>query len=140
MTYKIKRTPKLHDTLELVSENGNTVRKLDVEVDIGIISNDILAKYERFVKLNNELRELQKRGMKSDFNTVALAFVNAVDELLSMCFSDNVRLEIYEFFENDYIEMVKQVVPYIVNRILPESRRAANEQKKALKQAFKRHL
>ena len=92
------------------------------------------------MKLNNELRELQKRGMKSDFNTVALAFVNAVDELLSMCFSDNVRLEIYEFFENDYIEMVKQVVPYIVNRILPESRRAANEQKKALKQAFKRHL
>lgn len=140
MNVKACRAERLHDTLELCDKTGNVVKTLDIELDIDIISREIIKRYNSFLDLSQKLREAQREHDRLGFDQTAALYTLAVDELFSIAFGDNNRLEIYEFYENNYIEMVEKLMPYIFGRVIPAAGDSVKRRKNDLKKAFKKRL
>ena len=140
MNYKTSRTEKIRDTIELTDENGKVVKSLDVTLDADIVGKDLMLRWNEFAELTRRLKEAQTAYDKAEFYKIVGAYVKAVDVLFAMVFGEKNRVEIYEFFENSYTEMVQQLVPYIFERVIPAVKASVNKHKNALKTAFKKNL
>ena len=140
MIFRAQRAERLHDTLELCDSTGTPVKTLDVELDIDIKARDLIKHYNSFVRLSAQLRDDQRSGNVRAFNKTASLYTLAVDELFTLAFGEKNKLEIYEFYEDNYIEMVEMLIPYIFKRVIPAASESAERRKKDLKRAFKRKL
>ncbi|MGN0619085.1 MAG: hypothetical protein ACI4J7_08705 [Ruminiclostridium sp.] len=140
MKYRIGRTEKLNDVIELTDESGNVVKSLEITIDVDIAAKDLTQKYYNFINISRQLKEAQKINDKNEFFKLANLYTLAIDELFEICFGEANRLAIYEFYENNYLEMAQQLVPYIFNRLIPAVNKAVQQKKNNLKKAFKRKL
>ena len=140
MIYKAKRAERLHDTLQLCDKNGNAVKSLDIELDVDIKGRDLISKYNNFLHLSRQLRDAQATNNETDFYKVVSLYTLAVDELFTLAFGNKNKVEIYEFYDNNYIEMVEMLVPYIFRRVIPAASESVDRRKNSLKRAFKRKL
>lgn len=140
MKYRIGRTEKLHDVIELTDESGNIVKSLEITIDVDIAAKELTQKYYNFLNISRQLKEAQKINDKNEFFKLAKLYTLAIDELFGICFGEANRLAIYEFYENNYLEMAQQLVPYIFNRLIPAVNKAVQQKKNNLKKAFKRKL
>lgn len=137
MTFRIGRTTKISDTLELTDNSGNVVKKLNIELDIDAAAKGIVEKYSDFVRNHNKLKELQQKNLQEDFSVMAKQYAENVIELFQMCFGKANTAEIFAFYEGNYFEMVQKILPYIFKRLLPETKKSMKKQKNMLKKAFK---
>ena len=140
MIYKARRAERLRDTLELCNNNGNIVKSLDIDLDVDIKGRDLITKYNNFLHLSRQLRDAQATHNETDFYKVVSLYTLAVDELFSLAFGENNKVEIYEFYDNNYIEMVEMLIPYIFKRVIPAAGDSVSRRKNDLKTAFKRRL
>lgn len=58
---------------------------------------------------------------------------NATIKIIQLVFGGDIANEIIKFFENDYVEMVEQVFPYINYEVIPAMRNSSKERAKSLK-------
>lgn len=137
MTYRIGRTDKLLDVLELTDESGRTAERLEIMFDIDASARDMQEQYKKITALNDSLHELLRRGKTSEYGELAKVYSDEVTTLFQMCFGLENTVKIMEFYENNCIEMLQQLVPYIFGRLMPKIRESVRAQKKALKRAFK---
>lgn len=140
MIYKANRAERLHDTLELCDKNGNVVKTLEIELDVDVKARDLIRHYDSFLRLSGKLRDAQQKRNVSNFNETVMLYTLAVDELFTLAFGASNKLEIYEFYDNNYIEMVEKLIPYIFGRVIPAARDSVSRRKNDLKTAFKRRL
>lgn len=137
MVFKTGRTRKITDTIELCDESGKVQREIVLNLDIDSIALQLNNKYSDYVNSTGRLKEIQEKGDKTQFGSLAAAYYDAVIDLFEMVFGkENTRI-IIEFYNHRYLEMVQQLVPYIFKRILPEVRKAVKQQKKSIKTLFK---
>ena len=137
MTFRIGRTTKISDTLELTDDNGNVVKKLNIELDIDAVAKGIVEKYSDFLHSHKKLKEFQQKNLQDDFSAMAKQYAENVIELFQMCFGKANTAEIFAFYEGNYFEMVQKILPYIFKRLLPETKKSMKKQKNMLKKAFK---
>ncbi len=140
MTYKAGRAKKLCDTLELTDDSGNTVKKLEIQLDIDMTAREVSSKYENFLNLSKQLRAAQEANNKDEFYRTVSLYTLAMDQLFSIAFGDRNKAEIYEFYEDNYLEMAEKLMPYIFARIIPAAAESVKRKKKDLKRAFKQKL
>lgn len=140
MNYKAKRAERLHDTLELCDSSGKSVKTLDIELDVDMKARDLIKRYENFLELSRQLRVTQKAHNEADFYRIVSLYTLAVDELFTIAFGDKNKREIYSFYEDNYIEMVEMLIPYIFKRVIPAASESVSRRKNDLKRAFKRKL
>lgn len=140
MVFKTGRTRKITDTIELCDENGKVQREIVLNLDIDSIALQLNNKYSDYINSTRRLKEIQEKGDKAQFGSLAAAYYDAVIDLFEMVFGkENTRI-ILDFYNQRYLEMVQQLVPYIFKRILPEVRKAVKQQKKSIKTLFKSKL
>lgn len=140
MIYKAGRTKKLCDTLELTDENGNTVKTLEIQLDVDMTARDITSKYENFLTLSRQLKDAQRANDNIEFYRLVSLYTLTMDQLFSIAFGDENKAEIYEFYDNNYLEMAEKLMPYIFTRIIPAAANSVKRKKNDLKRAFKQKL
>ena len=59
-------------------------------------------------------------------------------EMMEIVFGEKNTKEIMSFYENDYVEIIQQVMPFIINIILPEVRSIAQENKAKILEQYNR--
>lgn len=134
---RLERTRKYLDTLEFV-RNGVTVKRLDIVFDPDAAANEFSALYERLIRTQKALIRYQKTGDVRKFHETAESFGVLFTDLLSLTFGKHNAAVVLEFYENDYLEMLTTVMPYLRVVILPKIGEALKREKIWLRQYYRR--
>lgn len=111
MAYQIKKSDRITENLELLDSNNNVTLTIHIDIEIGRIAKE-------YRQLQIELAEAQ--NMTSQGNEMAFeVFGNAVIKLFRCIFGDENTQKILEYFENDYMEMAVQCMPFISDVVQP---------------------
>ena len=111
MAYQIKKSDRITENLELLDGNNNVTLTIHIDIEIGRIAKE-------YRQLQIELAEAQ--NMTSQGNEMAFeVFGNAVIKLFRCLFGDENTQKILEYFENDYMEMAIQCMPFISDVVQP---------------------
>lgn len=136
--YKIKRTRKFYDTLQLCDEQGTAQKELKIEVDIDAIATGFREVLTKLEKAQKSLQDNQKLKKQNEFDKAYYDYGEALIKMFEMCFGTENTQEIVTFFENRYTEMSVEIVPYITKEIIPLVGEAIKQKKNSLKKAGKR--
>lgn len=136
--YKIKRTRKFYDTLQLCDEQGTAQKELKIEVDIDAIATGFREVLTKLEKAQKSLQDNQKLKKQNEFDKAYYDYGEALIKMFEMCFGTENTQEIVTFFENRYTEMSVEIVPYITKEIIPLVGETIKQKKNSLKKAGKR--
>lgn len=136
--YKIKRTRKFYDTLQLCDEQGKVQKELKIEVDIDAIATGFREVLTQLEKAQKSLQDSQKLKQMEKFDKAYYDYGAVLVKMFEMCFGKENAEAIISFFENRYTEMSVEIVPYITKEIIPLVGEAIKQKKNNLKKAGKR--
>ncbi len=131
MAYQAKRKKKFIEDFELVDENGNVLETLHIQLD----ADDMLAKLNRkYTELCRTLAETTEIKRKAHSNEEMGDCVeklgNAVIQMFEAVFGEEDTKTIISFYDNRYIEMCQEVVPFIKNVVIPRIGKIKKENQK----------
>lgn len=135
MAYKAKRQDRVIEDLELCNADGTVVKIIHVELDA---DNMVRKLSEKHLALINALKNVQE--IKDARTEVEKARVlgAAVVDLFEAVFGREDAECILDFYGNRYVEMCQEVVPFITQIVIPEVRKIAKQNKKAVLAGYSR--
>lgn len=139
MAYQAKRRKQFKEDFELLDETGEVVESLHVLLDADDMVAKISRKYTALTKTLYETTEMKRKieeGSELDkcIDTLGLA----VMDLLEAVFGSEDAKVILNFYENRYMEMCKEVLPFITQVVIPQLVEMKNENKKSLLTKYNR--
>ena len=134
MAYQAKRRKIYEEDFELLDENGNVVHSLRVSLD----ADSMVAKLsEKHVALVNALQNVQ--NAKNTAGEDALTVLgNTVIDILEAVFGKDDAKTIIDFYDNRYIEMCQEVMPFVTGTVIPEVRKISQANKKQVLSQYNR--
>lgn len=138
MAYQIKKTRKINEELELLNDNGEVEKTLLINLDVDAIAPMFRKKQVALINAQKELKNIQKMGVQADFDAAYELYGRAVVDIFELTLGVQNTAEILEYFENNYIEMCTQVVPFISEVVVPSIEISINEKKKQMKNLHKK--
>ena len=134
MAYQAKRRKIYEEDFELLDENGNVVHSLRVSLD----ADSMVAKLsEKHVALVNALQNVQ--NTKNTAGEDALTVLgNTVIDILEAVFGKDDAKTIIDFYDNRYIEMCQEVMPFVTGTVIPEVRKISQANKKQVLSQYNR--
>ncbi len=134
MAYKIKRKKRIKEELELCDENG-------VKVDSILIDFDIDEKSKAFNAARNEVIKIEmafKEAEEKDLETLQINYGDALLKLFEVIFGYEGAKKIVDFYDNRWVEMTEEVIPFIQNVFMPELTKRNKEKMESLKAKYAR--
>lgn len=123
--YKIKRTSRFSDVLEL--EDRENTLQIPVEIDVDKI-------VQRYRALEVELTRAQKMLKEKGQTAQTLEQIGkTVVDIFILLFGEENTGEILSFYDGNHIEMLGDVYPYIQQVIVPKIKEAVFERKQQYK-------
>lgn len=141
MSYQVKRSKKVVETLELVDENGEIVEVISIDLDVDTVARQISKDHIELVKAGTELQEINKKIKDQEnpkLQEMMEKYGNAVIKLFNTVFGEENTTKIVKFYENRYVEMSLEVTPFVVNVILPRVREVAQSARKEVLDKYNR--
>ena len=135
MAYRIKRSAKITETLELCGESGEVVKSLPVMVDVDIIAGELRG---RLTAVTTAEKQLKKAVGDGDYGKAYELFGQTVKDVFALCFGKQNTEEITAFYDGNYVEMSFALVPFIYDVILPAANDVIAQRRAALKGIYKR--
>ena len=128
------------ESLELVNENGEVEKIIQVEITTGKLADSLSRKYVELIRAQREMKQLSNDTDKKTEKMVETYehIGTIVLEMMEIVFGEKNTKEIMSFYENDYVEIIQQVMPFIINIILPEVRSIAQENKAKILEQYNR--
>lgn len=133
--YVVKRSEKITETLRLQSDSGEA-KDIDITIDADVIAAEFVKKREDFIAAQKRIIKIQKEGRAAGFDNAYIEYGNALLDFLRVVFGAENVLTIAEFFEDNYIEMMSQLFPFISDRIVPAVKRSIGYTKKQLRKQW----
>lgn len=131
--YKITKTKKLIDQLELV--DGDKKELVEVTIDLNVEN------IKRYRVLQIKAIELQKQhsiNSEPDKEAEILSQVGeCIIEIFVLLFGKKATDKILKFYENDYTQMFYDICPYIEDVIVPEIKKIIKNRTQQIKKRFK---
>lgn len=134
MAYQATRRKKCVETLELIREDGKREKIIEVEITAGKFAKDLSREYVNLVRAQRKVQDMQALE-DQEAGTLADAYEQlgaAVITMMKTVFGKEDTQTIMGFYENDYVEIVQQIMPFIINVILPKAREIAQENRKQI--------
>lgn len=132
MAYQAKRTKKFIEDFQLVEENGNVYKTLHIQLDADDMLAKINRKYTALCKALTETTEMKRKSQSAEeLDDCIETLGNAVIQLFEAVFGEEDAKTIVEFYDNRYIEMCHEVVPFIRNVVIPRINKIKKENRKA---------
>jgi hypothetical protein len=127
--YELKRSNKITEQIKL----GDEI--IDVNVDIDEIAQKFKAAYVELAQAETALNTAKTGETETTTNALE-TYGKALITLLQTVFGEDTTVKILEFYENRYIELSYEILPFIVNVILPAINNAATERKEKLNKLY----
>ena len=134
MAYQATRRKKCVETLELIREDGKREKTIEVEITAGKLARDLSREYVNLVRAQRKVQDMQALEDQGA-GSLADAYEQlgaAVITMMETVFGKEDTQTIMDFYENDYVEIVQQIMPFIINVILPKAREIAQENRKQI--------
>lgn len=122
---QIQRKRRFEDSLELLNENGDVCYTIPVSLDIEKV-------YTEINKARNAAAEAETALKRENTPAALEAYGKAVYSLFASVFGKNGADNIFTHYENNYTEMLLDVLPYLLENVFPRLDALSSER---LKQA-----
>lgn len=139
MAYRAKRSKRFTEEFELEDENGNVVKTLQVSLDADDMVAKLNRKYTALVKALNDTTELKRQTENAEIVEGCVETLGrAVVDMLEAVFGAEDAKVIVDFYEGRYIEMCKEVLPFITQCVIPRCNEIKKENQKSILQSYNR--
>ena len=139
MAYQARRFKKVIEDFELVDENNQIIERLHVELDAGSIVEKIRQKYIKLVRANREIQNVHTDINSEEEILNAYSFLGtAVSDLIEAVFGKEDTEKILKFYENNYVELSQEVIPFITQVVLPKLNEVAKQNKQNILSGYNR--
>lgn len=124
MAYQAKRKKIYEEEFQLAEEDGTVVHTLHVSLDADSMVKKLSEKQIELIHALNRVKEA-----KADAEGMEI-LGNAVIAMIEAVFGVEDANVILDFYNNRYIELCNEVVPFITDVVIPEVRNIAAQNKK----------
>lgn len=133
MAYQAKRSKKYVEDFELVDAEGNIKHTLHISLDADDMTVEINRKYVALTRALSETTEAKRKvETAEDLQGVFETLGNAMVDLLQAVFGEENAKILLDFYEDSYIEMSREVLPFISNVVIPRMIEIRKDNQKAL--------
>lgn len=133
MAYQAKRSKKYVEDFELVDAEGNIKHTLYISLDADDMTVKINRKYVALTRALSETTEAKRKvETAEDLQGVFETLGNAMVDLLQAVFGEENAKILLDFYEDSYIEMSREVLPFISNVVIPRMIEIRKDNQKAL--------
>lgn len=139
MAYQAKRHKKFQEDFELLDSEGNVAHTLHVDLDADDMVSKISRKYSALTRALSDVGDVKqnisnKEQMESALETLGRAEV----DLFETVFGEENAGVIVDFYENRYVEMAQEVIPFITSVVIPRIVEIKKENKKTILSSYNR--
>ena len=139
MAYRAKRSKRFVEEFELADENGNVVKTLQVSLDADDMVAKLNRKYTALVKALNDTTELKRQTEDAEVVEGCVETLGrTVVDMLEAVFGAEDAKVIVDFYEGRYLEMCKEVLPFITQCVIPRCNEIKKENQKSILQSYNR--
>lgn len=139
MAYQAKKHKRYREDFELVDDSGNVVHTLYIDLDADDVVSNINRKYTAVVRAIAETEQIKRKNENNESLQDAIETLGRAEiDLIEAVFGEDNTGIIVEFFEGRYIEMAKEVIPFITTVAVPKITEIAKENKKQILSGYNR--
>lgn len=133
MAYQAKRKKLYTEDFELTEEDGRVIHTLHVSLDPDSMAVKLSEKHAALVRALQDINQMKEE------NTGTLETIgNAVTDILEAVFGQEDAETIIDFYQERYIEMCKEVIPFVTDVVVPQVRSLARENKQSIIAGYNR--
>ena len=139
MAYQAKRSRKFHEDFELLDEKGTVYKTIHVSLDVDDMVVKINRKYVALTKALADTSDAKRKiesaeKMEKCFDVLGRSMV----DLLIAVFGEEDANVIVQFYDNRYVEMSREVLPFITQVVIPRLVEIRKENKNAILNRYNR--
>jgi hypothetical protein len=123
MAYQIKRKKHVVKQIELLNEEGKPERTLSVD----IIVDDFRNRYPQVLADIEKAQQMLKDKGDNDAEAIAASQI-AVKAFFVLIFGQIQTRSLLEYYENRYYEGFLDIIPFVMDEIMPEVNKAVEEE------------
>lgn len=139
MAYQAMKHKQFVEEFELVDENGEIKKTIHVKLDADDIVVKLNRKYAELTKALAVSTEMKRKAQSNeDVSDAFEKLGNAAMDLFEAVFGKEDTKVIVEFYEGRYIEMVKEVTPFITKCVIPRCIEIKKENQKNILKGYNR--
>ena len=139
MAYQAKKHKRVQEDFELLDEEGKVVHTLHVELDADDVVVKISRKYTDLMRAYADTTGMEKKvSSAEEANQRFEKLGRAVTDIIEAVFGKDDAATILDFYENRYVEMTKEVVPFITQVVIPRCIKIRDENKKGILKGYNR--
>lgn len=135
MAYQAKRKKLYREEFQLVDENGTIAKRFFVELDPDVVAPELSKKHLSFIRASEKAKKIDVNESPEE----ALELVGSITtDILQVVFGTENAQYIVDFYQGRYIEMVREVLPFVFQVVIPELRKMAQENRAAIVASYNR--
>ena len=141
MAYQARRSKQFQEDFELVDESGNVVETLHVMIDADSMVRKIHHKYTDLCRTLSSAQEIKRATEEKDRDKMESALDElgkCVVHLFQAVFGEEDAEKIIQFYEGNYVEMCREVVPFITQVVIPRCQDIKKKNKEEVLQKYNR--
>lgn len=139
MAYQARRRKRFTETFELLNEDEEVVQTLVVDLDADSIVSKLNRKYTDLTQALADTTKAKRDARNNE--EIAAAFETlgkATVDLFEAVFGQEDTKVITDFYDGNYIEMVKEVTPFITKHVIPRCIDIKNENQGEILKSYNR--
>lgn len=141
MAYQAKRKEIYQEEFQLVEADGTVAHTLQVSLDADSVVRKLSEKHLALVHAMQEIQQYQRPDSQEEPERQLAMLGSTLVDLLEAVFGQADTRTIVEFYENRYLEMCQQVLPFVTEVVIPQVRRISqNSRKEVLSQYSRKQL
>lgn len=138
MAYQAKRKKSYEEEFQLTEEDGTVVHTLRVSLDADSMVQKLSEKHLALVHALQDVQKINATSSQEELTKGLDILGTAVVDMLEAVFGKEDAQIIVEFYQNRYVEMCREVVPFITDVVIPELRKISKDNKKAVLHQYNR--
>lgn len=138
MAYQARRKKAYEEEFQLAEADGTVVYTLRVALDADSMVKKLNEKHVALVRALQDVQNVKKADSQEALSEGLEVLGRAVMDLLEAVFGAKDAEIIVNFYDGRYLEMCREVVPFITDIVIPEIRKTAHGNKKAVLSRYKR--
>ena len=139
MAYQARKHKRFREDFELLNEDGEVAHTLHVDLDADDVAVRISRKYTELMRAYADVSGINTKVSSTEEASQCFDKLGrAVTDLFEAVFGKDDTAIILDFYENRYVEMTKEVVPFITQVVVPRCIEIRNENKKGILKGYNR--
>lgn len=135
MAYQVKRSAKVEEELELLSADGKKSEMIHVRLDASAVAEKVTKNYTELLNIQSKIA---RTGDKEDKAKLLEEIGNVAVVLFQTIFGVEDTDRIIRFYEDDYVDMCRTIMPFIRDVIVPEIRKEVQNIRKSRLKSYDR--